>query len=175
MITINDIKKIADEAIFIARKLGYKVDFPIEYKINNRFVRCLGKFKCKHVIENGVKKTTFKIEISNRFVSDNYEFIDTVRHEVAHFIAYVNFENLSHDEQWKKIAKEIGAKPETVAMVERGILKEAKPRKKHTLTRAKCFCSPKIYKASRKLLEQIQYAAILCPECKIRSLYIVKI
>lgn len=175
MITINDIKKIAEEAIFIAKNLGYKVDSPIEYSINNKFVRCLGKLKCIHIIENGIKKTNFKIEISNRFLSVNREFIDTVLHEIAHFIAYVNFENLSHDEQWKKIATEIGAKPERVAMIENGILKEAKPRKKHTLTRAKCFCSPKIYKASRKLLEQIQYAAILCPECKIRSLYIVKI
>lgn len=46
---------------------------------------------------------------------DDDEIIDTILHEIAHALDYIYNKKVSHGETWKKICREIGAKPERLA------------------------------------------------------------
>lgn len=61
------------------------------------------------------RSSTKQILISKELVISNPDFKiwdDTIQHEIAHAIEFALFRNSSHGWRWKKIAAQVGAKPE---------------------------------------------------------------
>lgn len=61
------------------------------------------------------RMTSREISLSRPLIHLNSEeeVHDTILHEIAHALAWIRFlENCGHDERWKRICREIGAKPE---------------------------------------------------------------
>lgn len=176
MITLQNILDVAGETFKTAAAKGYVINDAITFEVNPRLNRALGRFICEETIVGERKSYTFKIDISGRFKEVSPKFIDVVRHEIAHFIAFTSFEDMSHGPQWKKIAVDLGAKPRSYVNVEddESIAAE-KPRKARSVIRAQCVCSPTLYKAKKDQYFKIQKGLFICPACKVQKLRLVTI
>lgn len=169
MITLKNILDVAEPALKLAALKGYSVDNEINFSINHRLTRCLGRFLVKPIYVNGDEKEVYIIEVTSLYYDVCPEFIDTVLHEVAHFIAYTNFDDMSHSKQWKQIAIDLGADPYATAFVDS--TKIAAPKKRQKM-RAQCVCSRTVYRVNSITKLQVQKKMIKCPACKIRKLYL---
>jgi len=170
MITLQNILDVAVPALKLAALKGYSVDNDIFFSINHRLTRCLGRFLVKPIYVDGEEQEEFFIEVTSLYYDVCPEFIDTVLHEIAHFIAYTNFDDLLHSKQWKQIAIDLGADPYATAFVDS--TKIAAPKKRQKM-RAQCVCNDTVYKINSLTKLQIQKKMIKCPECKIRKLYLI--
>jgi predicted SprT family Zn-dependent metalloprotease len=79
----------------------------------------LGKFKfffedCKRTLGRCHYGSVKKISLSRWYVENNEEALveDTILHEIAHALDYLERGYSSHDKHWKKICVRIGARPE---------------------------------------------------------------
>lgn len=113
---LNKVEEIAKDLIFNTtwcinttngvRKINIS-DLNYTFRFNNRLTRVLGR--CNY--------TTKIIELSTKYTLANYDNIavieDTIRHEIAHAIAYILFGEKArgHGRYWKHVAVEVGAKP----------------------------------------------------------------
>jgi predicted SprT family Zn-dependent metalloprotease len=176
MITLQNILDVAGETFKTAAAKGYTINAPITFEVNPRLNRALGRFIYNEMTVGGRKKYTFKIDISGRFNEVSAQFIDTVRHEIAHFIAFTSFEDMSHGPQWKKIAMDLGAVPKScVSLKDDESVAAEKPRKKRQVIRAQCVCSPTLYKAKKDQYFKIQKGLFMCPACKVQKLRLVTV
>lgn len=176
MITLKNILDVAGETFKTAAAKGYTINAPITFEVNTRLNRALGRFIYKEVSIAGRTTYTYKIDISGRFNDVSPEFIDTVRHEIAHFIAFTSFDDMSHGPQWKKIAVDLGANPKScVKLKDEESIAAAAPRKKRQVIRAQCACCPTLYKAKKEQYFQIQSGLYLCPKCKVLKLKLVTV
>lgn len=175
MIQLQDIINIAEEALAVARSKGYTVNNDIVYSINNRLSRALGRFRCTIETRLGKKHYTYSIEISGAFKEYCDALVNTVRHEVAHYIAYTNFEDISHGRIWKKIASDIGANPQRCVDVSNNPAIEKKERKKRLKIRAKCVSCPQLYRINKPTQNKIQRGLIFCPTCQRHKLQLVSV
>lgn len=173
MITLQNILDVANATLKIAAEKGYLVDEELTYSVNHRLTLSLGRFLVKTVTIGAEEQKYYSIDITSRFHDVCDEFVDTVRHEIAHFVAFLNFGDLSHGKQWKKIAVELGANPSPKALVPDAQIAPAKPRKRNRKTRAKCVCCPTIYKVNSVTKMQVRQGMILCPTCKQKKLYLI--
>lgn len=176
MITLNDILVVAEATFKIAASKGYSVKNKVTFSINNRLSSTHGRFIVKPEYVRGRECEVYSIDITHRYQSPCDEFVDTVRHEIAHFIAYTSFGDLSHGPLWKKIALDLGAHPRSCAKGDTdSLLVPAEKRKRRLLVRAQCKCCPVIYRANKNQKFQIQRGLMLCPKCKVKKLYLVHV
>lgn len=176
MITLKNILDVAEATFKVAAAKGYSVNKVVTFAVNPRLNSSLGVFKVKKTELYGVVSETMSIDISGRFTEVGEQFIDTVRHEIAHFIAYIHFGDLSHGPKWKKIASDLGAVPKSYVMLtDNDPVAPAKVRQKRLVIRARCVCCPKLYRPKKEQKIQIQSGLIPCPKCKVKKLYLVKV
>lgn len=176
MITLEQVLAVAQETFKVAATKGYFTDNNVTFRVSNRLSRCLGLYTCKEKTQFGFVQKEHSIAITSRFIEMSAECIDTIRHEIAHFFAYSLFKDLSHGPQWQKIATDLGASPKAcVKLADDEPIAPPKPRKKNVVTRVKCDCSPTLYKARKDQKFRIAHGLMLCPTCKVRKLYFVKV
>ncbi len=93
------------------------------------------------------------ISLSKPWVSENLDnnaqIVDTIKHEIAHAIAYEPYKNASHDHVWKSVAKQVGAKPQSCFNAQKNGLKQ--PRGKYIYV---CPACKKEHHFYRKLKRQ---------------------
>jgi predicted SprT family Zn-dependent metalloprotease len=83
-----------------AKKLGYTIE------LDKRAVRRLGQHRPgRREIGLSVKYLQLNVGVNNADIED------TIRHEIAHAIAYHHFHSKGHDTAWKKVAEQVGAQP----------------------------------------------------------------
>lgn len=99
-----DLKRAEQHARFEMYKWGLK-DW--DFRFNTRCKRILGRcFFQKELIE-----------LSAHYVELNTEeeVLDTIRHEIAHALAYINDGDAGHGPKWKEWCLKTGASPERIA------------------------------------------------------------
>lgn len=177
MITLQNILDVAGETFKTAAAKGYMINDNITFEVNTRLNRALGRFSYEEITVGGRSQYTFKIEISGRFKEVSPQFINVVRHEIAHFIAFTHFADMSHGPQWKKIAVDLGADPRYSVKIDDDdqSVSAEKPRKARSVIRAQCVCSPTLYKAKKDQYFKIQKGLFMCPACKVKKLRLVKV
>ena len=108
MIKQHDIQELFNE---------YKKEYPEELMhtrlVFTNGVKQLGYFQRKATYWG--KQLT--IGISNHILKNEDEAIDTLLHEIAHNIDFVRRGRTDHSMQWKRVAVEVGAKPNRVAEI----------------------------------------------------------
>lgn len=173
MITLQNILDVANETFKTAEAKGYRITDTVSFSVNTRLNRTLGRFMVETVyIGGGKMKKKYTIDITGRYQEVCEEFIDTVRHEIAHFIAYTNFdEDMSHGKQWKKVAIDLGAKPSATVLL--SSTQPVEPPKIRRKMRAKCVCCPKVYKINPITKMQVNSSMIVCPTCKVKKLFLI--
>lgn len=83
-----------------AKRLGYTIE------LDKRATRRLGQ--CRY----GSKEIGLSLKYVQLNVGINNEDIeDTIRHEIAHAIAYHHFKSRGHCDVWKSVAVQVGAQP----------------------------------------------------------------
>ncbi len=71
--------------------------------------RRLGSFSCRTGIPGG----NMTITVSRRAMEDESLFLDTIRHEYAHAVAFLRdpYVRHGHDAVWKAVCREVGCTP----------------------------------------------------------------
>lgn len=176
MITLAQVLAVAEETFKLATAKGYYTNEKVNFRISTRLNRALGIYSYKEKTGFGFVERNHSIAITSRFQEMSAECIDTIRHEIAHFFAFEYFRDLSHGPQWQKIATDLGATPKAcVKLADDEPIAPPKPRKKNVVTRVRCDCCPTLYKAKKHQKFQIAHGLILCPTCKVKKLYLVKV
>jgi predicted SprT family Zn-dependent metalloprotease len=54
-----------------------------------------------------------RIELNEKFATSGLdsEVMDTIRHEIAHALAFLRYNYVGHGEIWQRVCREIGARP----------------------------------------------------------------
>lgn len=86
---------------------------PLNVSMNNRMSRALGWVRLFTRRTDGVKRfVRCDMQFSGRWLCESPQLIDTIRHEVAHYIdTVINNRRSNHDSTWKSIAVALGATP----------------------------------------------------------------
>jgi predicted SprT family Zn-dependent metalloprotease len=96
-------------------------DLPIiPLKINGKLKNVLGQ-----IIISKSKKIAERIEISKIYLKNgtDEEIIDTIKHEIAHYIHYIICGYTNHDMDWQKIAEKLGIKSKRTKKIENDFFK----------------------------------------------------
>ena len=111
---ISEIEKICKNG---CKKYGIKFDIPIE--ISNRMKTTYGYVEFKIDREKEKKYKPLKIVFAKFLFEEGNqsELINTILHELAHYIVLKQYptKNHGHDKIWKKVAKDLGIKPNMYA------------------------------------------------------------